>query len=317
MPVIRKEQLREDLKKRDIANVYLLCGEETFLRDLAARTIANFAFSDGDLRDFNETEFSLNQADGVRAALSAAEQLPMMSVRRLIKITDVRISAGGRLDTIKDEHEKMLADFLENPPQQTIVVFIADELNGTRKLSKLLKEKCVTVEFDRLDNADVMKWAKEKIAEAGSEIDAEALRHLAGLVNADLRRLLNEITKLSTAALPEKRINIEMINDSIANTRETGQWDFVNQLNAGRKAEALAALKKMLDDGAEPLMILGQIAASFRRITLDGRSDPVKMARKMRKLAETDLAMKTSVGASGPFGLRMHIEKLACELMII
>lgn len=317
MPIVSKEKLREDLRKHEIANVYLLCGEETFLRDLAARTIAKFAFLDGDLREFNETEFSLNQADSVRTALSAAEQLPMMSARRLIKITDLRISAGGRLDTVKDEHEKMLTGFLENPPPHTIVVFIADELNASRKLSKLMKQKCVTVEFDRLDNAALIKWAREKTREAGSDIDEGALRHLISSVDSDLRRLLNEITKLSTAALPEKRITIELIDELVANTRETGQWDFVNQLNAGHKAGALAVLKKMLDDGSEPLMILGQIAASFRRLVLEGKSDPARMAKKMYLLAAADLAMKTSVGAGGPFGLRLHLEKLTCELMKI
>ena len=108
-----------------------------------------------------------------------------------------------------------------------------------------------------------------------------------------------------------------MIDSLVANTGATGQWDFLNQLNAGRKHEALVTLKKMLDDGDEPLMILGQIAGSYRRSAIDGRSDTARTAARMKMLAETDLAIKTSIGASGPAGMRMHLEKLVCELALI
>src|SRR5215468_9243466 len=120
MPVIKKDKLRESLRRREIEPVYLLYGAERFLRDVAAKTIADLTFSKGEFRDFNETEFSLNQADSLQAALAAAEQLPMMSTRRLIRVKDIRISASGRLDTVKDEHEKMLANFLENPPEHSV-----------------------------------------------------------------------------------------------------------------------------------------------------------------------------------------------------
>ena len=37
----------------------------------------------------------------------------------------------------------------------------------------------------------------------------------------------------------------------------------------------------------------------------------------MGRMAETDLAIKTSRGASGPAGARMQIEMLVCELALI
>ncbi|HTK38895.1 MAG TPA: hypothetical protein VL325_10420, partial [Pyrinomonadaceae bacterium] len=95
--------MRNQLKRREIAPVYVLFGAETFLRDLAAKTIADFSFGEGDFRDFNDTTFSLSSADDLPRALAAAAQLPMMATRRVVRITDVRISASGRLDTIKEE----------------------------------------------------------------------------------------------------------------------------------------------------------------------------------------------------------------------
>jgi len=317
MPVLTKDKLRESLKKREIESVYLLHGPERFLRDIAAKTIADLTFSKDELRDFNETEFSLNQADNLQAALGAADQLPMMSARRLVRIRDIRISASGRLDTVKDEHENLLSKFLDDPPEHAVIIFLADELNGTRKISKLLKEKCVTVEFEELGEGERLAWARDEIAKLGFEIDQPVLRQLVALAGSNLTRLSNEINKVATAALPEMRITMEIVDSLIADYGAIGTWDFVNSLRDGDRHEALRLLKKMLDDGQEPLMILGQISGSFRRSVIDGRADSVKTSARMRLLANTDLAIKTSVGASGPAGARMHLEKLVCELTLI
>ena len=44
------------------------------------------------------------------------------------------------------------------------------------------------------------------------------------------------------------------------------------------------------------------------------RTDIKKLARALERVAETDLAIKTSVGGSGPVAARMQIEMLVCEL---
>ena len=77
--VFTREDLRNQLKRREIAPVYLLFGAETHLRDIAAKTIADLTFSAGDLRDFNEASFSLNSVDALNQALAAAAQMPMMA----------------------------------------------------------------------------------------------------------------------------------------------------------------------------------------------------------------------------------------------
>jgi DNA polymerase III delta subunit len=115
MPILTREDLRAHLKKRELAPVYLLFGAETFLRDLAAKTIADFAFVDASLRDFNENEFSLNQSDNLQYALASAEQMPMIASRRVIKITDVKISATAAKDNLKEDYEEVLISIYKAP----------------------------------------------------------------------------------------------------------------------------------------------------------------------------------------------------------
>ncbi len=344
MPLTR-EDLRNQLKRGEIAPVYVLYGGETYLRDIAAKFIAERAFGPGDFRDFNETAFSLNAADSIKPALAAAEQLPMMSARRVVKITDLRISAGGMRDTLKDEHEAFLSAYLLNPSKTSVVIFVADELNGNRKLSKLLINNAVAVEFKKLNDEELSKWARNEIGKNGSEIDGRSLHLLIGSVGPDLQRLINEITKLSIAALPDKLITSALIESLVPNSREIDNWTLTNQMFDGNNSTALKTMKKVLDDGAEPLMILGLIAGTFRRLTLAKammekglpadtvgkavnvygqnrtnllaaarRLDLARLSRAFRRISETDVAIKTSIGGGGPVGSRMQIEMLVCEL---
>lgn len=343
-----RDSLREQLRRREIAPVYTLFGEETYLRDAAAKYIADLCFAEGDLREFNETEFSLNTADNIKSALAAAEQLPMMASKRFIRITDVRVAATSNRDSLKEDHFDSITAYLENPSESSVVLFLADELAGNRKLGKLLKEKTVAVDFERLKENELQKWVGDQFRDLGSEADANAIRHLIMLAGDDVRRLTNEANKLSAAALPEKRITIDLIDSLVANTREISNFGVTDNLMAGRKREALAVLNKVLDDGMEPLALLGLISSSYRRLMIahemfargesrnnivstakafgPGQDGFLSLARRaetrsligaIQRIAQTDLAIKTSVGGGGNAGSRLQIEMLVCELALL
>lgn len=345
--VLSREDLRERLKRRDIAPVYVLFGPETYLRDLAVKTITDLSFAAGDFRDFNETVFSLDGEDNLQRALGAAEQLPMMASRRVVRVDQVRISATGFRDTINEDHEPSLSAYFSNPSPSTVLIFVADELNGVRKMGKFLREKTTAVEFARLDDKQFAEWARKAITDADAEIDENALRYLLSRVGSDVRRLSNEINKLAAAALPNKMITTELIDALVPNTRELSNFDLTDHLVAGRNRQALSALKKVLDDGAEPLALLGLISYNFRRLLIAKemmersaprqeiasavklfgrgqddflaaarRADRHKLAKAIQRIANTDLAIKTSIGGSGPSGARQQIEVLVCELAI-
>ena len=348
MPVLTRDNLREKLRNREVAPVYVLFGAETYLRDKAAKYIADLSFAEGEMRDFNETEFSLDVSDKIKSALSAAEQLPMMAAKRVVRITDVRVSTSAMKDTLKEDAENILAEYLDNPSPSSVVIFVADELNGTRKLSKLLTAKTVAVEFKRLDDQGLRKWASDHIRDAGSEADDQTIRHLVNVAGDDVRRLTNEIEKLSAAALPGKLITIELIDSLVPHSRELSNFGLTDNLVAGRNAEAIRVLQKILDDGTEPLALLGLISSNYRRLLIakemfergasrndvisaaraygDGQDAFLSLARRIEtrklvkainRIAKTDLAIKTSVGGSSPVGPRLQIEMLVCELALL
>lgn len=344
MPELTKDALREQVRRREFAAAYVLHGSETFLRDIAGQTISNLAFGEGDLRDFNEDEFSLNIPESLTTALASAQQLPMMAARRVIRIRDVKIAATSNRDTLKEDHAEVLESYLKDPSPSSVLVFIADEFNKNRKTSRILSKYASVVEFQPLEARQVAEWAMSKIKDADARISDADLQHLLSLVGNDLRRLSTEIEKLATAALPEKVITADMIDDLVPFTREITNFDLTEHLVAGRNKQAMTVLKKILDDGAEPLALLGLISYNFRRLLIakemmaNGaprdevaravklryrdqepflaaarRADRSVLIRTLSRLNETDVAIKTSLGGGGPAGSRMQIEMLVCE----
>ncbi len=188
--VFAREDLRNQLKRREIAPVYVLFGPETYLRELAVKTLTDLAFAPGDFRDFNETVFSLDGEDNLQRALAAAEQLPMMASRRVVRVDNVRISATGFRDTITESDEATLSAYFANPSPTSILIFVADELNGVRKMGKFLREKSTAVDFARLDDKQFADWARKSVVDAGAEIDDLTLRLLVSRVGSDVRRLI-------------------------------------------------------------------------------------------------------------------------------
>ena len=346
--VYSREDLRNQLKRREFAPVYLLFGPETYLRDLAAKTIADLTFSSGDFRDFNETAFSLNTEGNLEKALAAAEQLPMMASRRVVRLNEVRISASGYRDTVTEAHEPILTRFLSDPPSHSTVILVADELNGVRKMGRFLREKTAAVEFTRLSEPEMALWAQKEFKEAEVKIDDVALRYFLGRIGPDIQRLTNEVKKLAAAAMPAGVVTIDLVEALAPNTRELTNFELTDHLVAGRRAKAIAILEKILDDGAEPLALLGLLAYNYRRLLIakdlmtrgaprSEVSSELKMrysdqeaffaaarhadlrdlSRAINRLSKTDVAIKSSIGGSGPAGARMQLEVLVCELALM
>lgn len=340
MKIFSRDDLRRQVSKKEFAPVYLFFGTEKYLRDAAVKYITDSILKETSLREFNETVFSLNN-NNLQFALSAAEQLPMMASRRVIKITDVKISANSNKDNLKEETEELLMSYLGKPSETSVVIFIADELDKRRKMARLLIENSTAVEFSELKHFELMKWVNDELKKTGVSADQKTLDHLISLTGSNLSRLSNELEKLSTAILPDKIITIELIDSLVANSKELSNFDLTDALIAKNKSKTFQILKKIFDDGAEPLMLLGLIANNFRRIglakelmangadtrevfrlmkmppdkhdnflTTARRIEREKLSKIIRRISETDLAIKTSKGTP-----QMQLEMLVGEIL--
>jgi DNA polymerase III subunit delta len=330
MSLLTRQDLHRALKQGEPKPLYLLFGAETYLRDLAARAIADISLKGAALREFNEASYSLTSTD-VQQAIAAAEQLPMMSSRRVVEIRDF-----GKL---READEEALMRYITRPVESSIVIFVADDLDKRRKLSKTLLDVCVGVEFASLSDTELAEWAKKRLKDLKVQTDERTLHQIVALVGSDVRTLSNEIEKLATAALGSGLINMEMVDALVGRSRELSNFELADHLIAKNRKRALQTLQRLLDDGAEPVMLIGLIGSNYRRLALAKelmakgaanqevyrqvgifgrreeflatarRSDARVLAHSIQRIAAADLAIKTSQATP-----RLQLELLICEL---
>ena len=337
MALITREDLRKQLQNSEPATVYLLFGAETFLRDSAAKAITEKALKDQQLREFNEVELDLAQTD-VQQAIAAAEQLPMISTRRVVRLSNV-----NKLSNEADE--EVLARYIARPVPTSVLILLANELDKRKKITKTLLDSCVSVEFAPLGNDELMRWAQRVLRDAKAEIDDRTLMHVINLIGSDVRVLTNELNKLATAALPEGRITFELVEELVPNSREMSNFELTDYLIGKNRSRSLQILYKLLNDGAEPLMLLGLIAGNYHRLALAKemmqrgaaneevfrkvnmpftkrdeflavarRTNAQTLTKSLERIAQADLAIKSSIGGGGATGANLQLEMLVCEL---
>jgi DNA polymerase-3 subunit delta len=344
MPTRTRNDLGQSLKKGQIEPVYFLYGEETYLRDAAKDQIVEAALTGTLLREFNDSAFDL-LTDDIRDAIAAAEQLPLMSGRRVVVVKNLNKLEGRRkFDEADDDTSlsaQVLMDYLQRPVATSVVIFTSDDIDKRRKYAKLLLAGAA-YEFKPLQQKELPSWIRDYLRGLDTEIDSAAVGILTVALASDLVTVRNELNKLVAAALPSRRITVDLVEQLSRRSREHMNWDLTDSIVSRNRRQALRVLRNLLDDGAEPVLLTAVIAGTFRRMGLAkelsmrgassgeifsevrvppfkqrdylamlNRIDPHQLSEMIQRIAETDLAIKTSKATP-----RMQMEMLVCELMI-
>ena len=89
---------------------------------------------------------------------------------------------------------------------------------------------------------------------------------LAERIGAQPLLLRQEIAKLSLLAGPEREVTLEHVVAAAVDVAEEPVWDLTDAIGDGRGADALALLARLARGGAAPPLVLGALAAHFRRL---------------------------------------------------
>ena len=330
MKAATRVELQRALGQDQLESLYLLIGCEGYLRDESAHQISDTALRDTLIREFNESTFSLLNGDP-QSAIAAAEQLPMMSTRRVVQVKDF-----GKL---READEAVLIRYLKNPAPSSVMIFNTSDLDKRRLLTKALFDSCLVVEFPALKDGEAMKWVRDRLRSLKLTAEPEALSDLVMLVGTDVQTLQSELDKLASAAGESKRITLAMVEDLIGRSRELSNFELGDHLISRNRKAAVETLHRLLEAGAEPLMLIGVLASNFHRLALAKdalkhgstadvfkavpmpffkrdafintlrRLDTEKIAHGLKLIAAADLAIKTSQATP-----RLQMEILVCEL---
>jgi DNA polymerase-3 subunit delta len=314
MPAATPSAVRKQISSGTTGPLYLLLGEDDVEKAALAGEFAGIV--DEGLRAFNVERIHAGDmtsgdrlADGVARLSAAVRTLPMMVPQRVVVVTHAEM-----LLTPKRESDAaaraldQLEELIKQPERQTTLVFVAGAVDRRSRMYKTLAAHAAVVECGTLeDQADAERWVRTRVAAAGVDIEPAAARRLAELAGADVRRLRGEVDRLLLYALGQPRITLADVTEVASPAALQDDWAMTNAIEAGARGDALRQLALLMETGAPPEKILGQLGWLVR--TKLPNLDPGRLVAAVDRLFETDLALKQSAGDP-----RMLLERLVVEL---
>jgi DNA polymerase-3 subunit delta len=235
--------------------------------------------------------------------------MPMMVPRRVVMVTQAEmLLVPKRESEAATRALKQLEIFLKLPEPQTTLVFVAGTIDKRTSIYKLLLKHATVVECGAIeDQADAERWVRTRIAAAGVEIEPAAARRLAERAGPDVKRLRGEVDRLLLYAMGQPRITLDDVREVAGPAALQDDWAMTNAIEAGQAPDALRQLALMLDAGAPPEKILGQLGWLVR--TKFPNLAPEQLPSAVQDVFRTDLALKRSAGDP-----RILLERLVVEL---
>ena len=306
--------VRKQIASGSTDPLYLLQGEDDVEKLALAHEFE--ALVDEGIRAFNAERIHAGDlASGERlaaaadAVVSAARTLPMMAPRRIVLV----IQADGLLVPKRESEAAtraldQLEELFKRPEPTTTLVLVAGSVDKRSRMYKLLAKQATLVECGGLETpADAERWVKNRVAAAGVDIEPAGARLLAERDGTDVKRLRNDVERLLLYALGQKRIELKDVREIVGPAVLQDDWAMANAIEAGDAASALRQLALMLDAGAPPEKILGQLGWLVR--TKFPTQAPAKLRESIDALFRTDMDLKRSAGEP-----RVLLDRLVVEL---
>ncbi len=253
---MRYQDLAAALKKNGPAPVYVITGEEDYLRDQALAVIKAAVLGERDIAGFNYDLFDGGEA--AAEAVACAAEVPAFAPRRLVvyKMAD-KISAR--------EADSLLA-YLEAPSESTTFVFVAPKLDKRLKLTQALNRLAVTVDCAPLQDALLATWIREEARRLGLRLQEEAVALLKDTAKESLYAARHELEKLAAYVPPGRPAGPADVEALRGGEPGASVFDLSSAIAAGARARALRILARNFEAGEAPVRILGSLVWQYRQI---------------------------------------------------
>lgn len=271
---ITVRQLSRSLKRGDVDPVYLVIGEEAFLRRKAIEALREIVGVEDD------SSLAFQRIDGSVATmaevLDAARSLPLFlpatdhpSHLVLVRSFDPGPAVDGEL----------LAEYLDSPVEGTCLVFEAPKLDSRKAAAKLLSNHATRVNCHRIESAaEIRRWIENSADARGFSMAPEAIAYLLEMVGLELQQLNQELDKVELFATKGECMSSKDLERLLGRSRSYSVFELTDALVARQSDPAVQVLNRLLDDGEEPARLLAMVSWVIRQLItardLAGRGCP-------------------------------------------
>lgn len=248
------KSLNEDLKTGKFKQIYLLCGEEGYLKRQYKERFVKAMLPEGD--KMNYAYFQGKNTD-INEVTALAETLPFFAERRLIVMEDTGFfkSSGGEL-----------ADYIPNMPATTYFIFVEHEVDKRSRLYKAVKAKGHIVELTVQDETTLRRWILSLAAKEKKQMSPSDAAYFLNKVGTDMENISKELEKLFCYAMDRNVLTREDV-DAVCVTQISGHiFEMVNAVADREQRRALDLYYELLALKEPPMRILFLLIREYRLI---------------------------------------------------
>lgn len=250
-----------DVQSGDLAPIYLLGGQESFLVRRAYDLLYPAALAGGP-RGFNEQTFLGDKTSGAAIA-GACNTLPMMGKRRVVVVRSV--------ERMKKDHQDELAAYCASPSPTTVLLLLVSDdptkkIDGRTKLPKAIKKNGRYCEFKRMYGRELQGWIGDEARRLDKKLEPMCAGYLEGLMGNDLAQIANALTIASLYVGEEDRILLSDLEEVVAGRKQDALWDMLDAIGERRFPRALRAMQQLARQGEEPHAMLRLVTKRIREL---------------------------------------------------
>ena len=247
------KKLNEDIKRGTFEAVYLLYGEEVFLKNSYKKRLKQAIVGDDDM---NYSSFEGNDIDFTNIK-EIAETMPFFAERRLILIEDSGLCASSA-----DQY----AEYIAHIPESTHFIFVESAVDKRNKLYKQIIRHGYAAEMKRQSERDLKRWIVGSLAQKKLGITEEALELFLVKNGDDMERIHSELEKLSAYCMGKDGIRSEDVEIICSELTVNRIFEMIDAVSAGNEKKALNFYYDLLALKEPSMRILFLIARQFNQL---------------------------------------------------
>lgn len=263
------QKLLQDIKNKEYSQIYLLHGEEAYLRKQYRDKLKEALIADGDTMNNHYYE---GKDTKIEEIIDLAETLPFFAEKRVIVIENSGwFQKGG---------DKM-AEYLPGIPETTYLIFVETQVDKRSKLYKTVKNKGRIAEFSHQDEQMLKRWILGMLKKEGKNITAADMQFLLERTGTEMAHIKTEMEKLLCYTMGKAEVTREDIEEICTKRVQNQIFDMINAIADKNQKKALDLYYDLLTLKEPPMRILALIGRQFnlllqvKELRKKGYSQPV------------------------------------------
>ena len=269
--ILKEEsQLLQNIKLGHLYRVYLLYGEEKYLKEMYRKKLVKLA-SPENFEEFNFHQFDGNELS-VGSLIESCEAMPFLAEQKCVVVDSFDFEGLSASDK-----EKITA-LLEDPVPTTVLILVVDKEEflpkksaGAKKLVALCDKAGAVLELKKRETSDLVRFVRSKLESRGCTITKDCCDLLIERCEKDMLTLNAEIEKLGAYARGSVQqddgqpvaITVQMIETVTCKTVSGSVYDLAKAILADRFEKAMRIVEDLLYLRYQPTVILAALSGAY------------------------------------------------------